>query len=213
MSIQKTPYGYYNERVEKRDGKLFFKTETHILEENFINEEQVGAYAEDDLGFTPLFFNARSTYRGQETLIDGNVVDGKQFTAKTRIGSTESPLVRLNLPPGAIFSQFFPLWLARQVSSLKGSATKSFLALLETSKDTQFRPVHGRIKLDTPDDFATLSKTTKVSVTFNDQVTHWWLDSNGTMVKITKPDNGMVTEISTREKAEQFLSPKANLGE
>src|SRR3990167_407367 len=64
----KTHYGYYNDKLEIRQGKLFGQNRYWKNEENFINEETLGVFAAANL--TPLFFNFRRIYRSNETIID-----------------------------------------------------------------------------------------------------------------------------------------------
>src|SRR5262245_52550210 len=66
-------YGYYNDHLEERDGKLYFQNRVWKLEQGFVNEEQLGAMAQNDTELTPLLYNFHSNYRASETMIDGTV--------------------------------------------------------------------------------------------------------------------------------------------
>jgi hypothetical protein len=199
-------YGYYNDHLEQRDGKLFFQNQVWKLEQGFINEEQLGAMAEDNADLTPLLYNFHSKYRTTETLIDGTVKDGKVLTIKVRHGSEEMPQFRRALPSKTIFEVFFPVWLGRHTASLEPGKSVAFSTFLEDSVDKQFETMTGRVKAEKPDDFARSSKTTKVSVDFGGATTRWWIDSSGVTKKIENPSLGQVIEKVDRKTAESFLT-------
>lgn len=201
----KIRFGYYNERVELKQGRLFFQSHVWKKEEDFINEEQLGAFSEDNSQLTPLFFNFHSTYRTTELNIDGTLQDGKMLQVKVRKGSQELPVVRRSVGPNTIFAQFFPLWLAKKLPELKNGKNPSFYAIIEDNPELNFAPVSGRARLEKPDKTAIETKTQKLSVVFQDLPSTWWVDDTGVAVRIEMSGGGTVAEKSTKEKALQFL--------
>jgi len=207
MTVDKTiRYGYYNERVELKRNRLFFQSHVWKKEEDYINEEQLGAFSENTPDLAPLFYNFHSTYRSSELTIDGNVKDGKVLHVKVRKGQTELPIIRKVLAPKTIFSQFFPVWLGFQLPKLKPGQSVSFLSILEDNLDLNFATVPGRIRLEKPDEFATKSGTRKISLEYREVKSTWYVDETGTAVRIEMPETRTVVEKVSKEVAQKFLS-------
>src|SRR5262245_45224875 len=187
-------YGYYNDHLEEREGKLYFQNRVWKVEQGFVNEEQLGAMAQNDSDLTPLLYNFHANYRASETMIDGTVKNGKELTIKVRKGSEEMPMIRRQLPSKTILEVFFPVWLGRRITSFQPGKSISFSTLLEDSIDTKFETITGRVTAEKPDAFASETKTTKVSVDFKGVKTIWWVDSSGVAKKIENPGIGQVVE-------------------
>lgn len=200
----KIPYGYYNEKVELRKGRMFVQVHVWKKEEDFINEEQLGTFAENDDTLTPLFFNFHSTYRSTETTIDGTVQAGK-LSVQIKKGTQELPLVKRSIPAKTFLAQFFPVWLEKQIPILKAGKSVAFSAIVEDNLDLNFAPVHGRVKLETPDEFAKSTGTLKLSIMFHDLPSIWWIDEKGTAVRIKMTDTNTIAEKTTQEKAQNSL--------
>jgi uncharacterized protein YneR len=207
VSVSKNiPYEYYNEKAVLKDGKIQFFNHVWKKEEGFINEEQLGAFSNGDVDLTPLFYNYRATYRASEATIDGNVHDGKMLVVKMKKGAENIPTVTHSIPAKTFFSIFFPLWLGKQLQTAKPNASFSFNTILEDNIDQGFDTVSGRVQVEKPDEFATKSKTKKVSVMYKeDQHSFWWVDDKGAAVRIEMDSNATVVERTTKEKAEAFL--------
>jgi hypothetical protein len=199
-------YGYYNDHVEQRDGKLYFQNRVWKQEQGFVNEEQLGAMAKDDPDLTPLLYNFHSNYRASEMMIDGTINDGKLLTIKVRKGQEEMPVFKRSIPSKTILEVFFPVWLGRRIASFQPGKSISFSTILEDSVDTKFDTIFGRVQVEQPDTFARESKTTKVFVEFKGVKTIWWVDSSGVAKRIENPSVGQVVERVERAKAEAFLS-------
>jgi len=198
-------FGYYNERVELKKGRLYFQSHVWKKEEDFINEEQLGAYSENNPNLTPLFFNFHSTYRATELNVDGTVQDGKLLQVKIRKGPQELPVIKRSIGQNTIFAQFFPIWLEKKLPDLKKGKSSGFYAVIEDNLDLNFAPIAGRAKLEKPDKFANDTKTYKVSVLFQDLPSTWWIEDSGVAVRIEMAGGGTVAERTTQEKAQQFL--------
>jgi hypothetical protein len=198
-------YAYYNDRVESREGRLFFQNRFWKNEEGYVNEEQLGAFSEDSPELKPLFFNFHSTYRTTETTIDGTVQDGRQLTVKARKGGQELPLGKKSLPPGVILSAFFPVWLGQKLKTLKPDQSATFTGILEDGLESAFAPMPGRIRAAKPDAFATKNQVRKVTVNFRDMDSVWYVDERGIPARIEMPAMKAVVEKVSREKARKFL--------
>lgn len=199
-------YGYYNDRLEDRKGKLYFQNRVWKKEENYLNEEQLGALAKDNPDLTPIFFNFHSIYRTTETHIDGSFQSGKTLSVKVKKGAEELPLIKKILPSKTMLSVFFPVWLGKRISHLKPGAQLSFMAVLEDNIELAFSPVTGSLTVEKSDDFATQTKTRKINLSYGDRRSTWWVDHQGVALKIDMKDQKAIVEKVTKEKAESFLT-------
>ncbi len=200
----KTHYGYYNDKVTQADRKIRFQNQFWKQEEGYINEEQLGAIAEDNADLTPVFFSFRSNYRAAEMVIDGNV-SGKVLTVKIRKAKAELPPIRKTLPSKAVLSIFFPVLASKKLAGMKVGEEAGFLAVLEDNIDLAYRAVDGRMKVEKPDAFAQKSHTAKVSVTYSDRRSIWYLDPSGNALRIEMPDQKTVVERVPQTQAKNFL--------
>jgi hypothetical protein len=201
----KLHYQYYNEQVSFKKDKIFYQSKAWKKEDDFINEEQLGAFAENTPALTPLFYNFHTTYRASETVIDGTLKDGATLTFKVRKGTEELPIITKVYQKKAILSSFFPVWLGQRMADFKQGVAQTFVAILEDSIDTKFTAVDGSAKLEADDDYAKAHHAHKFSLTFGTKAT-WWVDDKGAALRIESQEQNSVIERSTREKAEKFLT-------
>jgi len=202
---EKVPYAYYNERAAKKDGRIFVKISMWKKEEDFINQEQMGVFAKDDGALTPLFFNFYSTYRSNETKIDGTVTDGTNLSVKVTRGSHERPVIKKSFRKGSIFTSMFPLWIGKKIGQLKINQTYSFQTILEDDIDGQFGSVFGKITAVAPDAYAKKTKTHKLDIRYQDKDVTWWVNDDGSAQKIEMPHRKTVVNFVEKETAENFL--------
>lgn len=199
-------YAYYNDRVSLKQGRVHFQNHFWKNEEGFINEEQLGAFALDDADLTPLFYNFHSTYRANETNIDGNVQDGKIITVKIRKNGKELPLVKLSMPSRTIFSALFPVWLGRKLPQLQNGKSLSFYSILEDNLEVAFSAVPGNVKLLKPNELSTQTKTSRVAVNYRDLPSEWYLDSQGMPIRIEMPSQETLIQKVSEQEARKFLA-------
>jgi hypothetical protein len=204
MTSGKTPYGYYNERVEVRGEKIHFQNKLWKREEGFINEEQLGTVAES-MTLKPLFFNFHANYRATEITIDGNIASNL-LTAKIHKGKEEVPTIKRSFGGKPIFSQFFPVWLGLKLKEMKPGRELTFSAILEDNMDLGFTPVTGRVKLEKPDDLAAKTGTQKITVNYQGNKSMWWVESSGAPIRIEMAAQKVLVERATPEKAQKFLA-------
>jgi hypothetical protein len=200
----KTHYEYYNERVELKGDRYFYKSDTWKKEEDYINRETLGEFAQNEPEVTPLFFNFHSVYRTTETQIDGTVIN-KLMTVKTKKGDKESPVLKKGISSKTILSSFFPVWLGKHATELQTKKELTFYTILEDGTDPDFSTITGKVKLLEPDDYAVSTKTVKVQVELSDSRALWWIDASGAAVKIEMPDLKTVVEKVSKAKALHFL--------
>jgi len=206
---QKQAYGYYNDRVEIKKGRLFYQNHVWKKEDDYINEEQLGAFAENNAELTPLFFNFHSTFRTSETTIDGTVIDGKTLSVRIKKAGSELPVVKKGFVSKTFFSVFFPYWLKAHQSEILPNHSASFKTILEDNIDQGFSTVYGSVKIEKPDAFAEKTGTKKFQIDYRDLRSYWWLNSEGTCVRMELPQQKMLIEKVSKSQAESSLSPGA----
>lgn len=201
----KTPFGYYNERVSKKDGKIFLQTDLWKKEEGYLNEEHYGGVSLDDAVLTPSFYNIRKNYRAIEITIDGSLASDGAFLVKAREGRNEPSSIKKFLPPKAFLSSFFPVWLGRNLSKLEGTQTVSFQGVLEDKTEEGSSAAYGTVRKDAPDEFAKKTGTTRVLVRFNEQSSVWWVKENGEAARMHLEETHAIVEEMPKERAKAFL--------
>lgn len=206
----KVPYGYYNDRVEKKQNKIAFKNQFWKKEEGHVNEEQLIAFAEDTKDLAPLLFNFHSTYRATTIDIDGTIKAG-QLTVKPRKNSQSLKTVSRSIPKKAFFSSMFPIWIGKRVTDLKEGKLETFSTILEDNLDRQYAPVTGTMKLEKPDEYATKNSALKLAVTYQDRKSTWYVAKTGETLKIVMHDQGAVVEKTPEAQARKFLIQKDGL--
>lgn len=194
---------YYQDRVTRHDGKIQFENNVWKEEEGFINEESIGTFSEDKPGLKPLFFNLRSTYRSYTLTIDGTRQPDGAMVFKIRKGDKELPPLKRVPPSNAILSTSFPVWLGQNLASLKVGESRPFLSIQEDDFETGYLPVSGRITLEKPDAFATKNNVSRVSVTYRDVTSTWWVDKLGKALKIEMPKQGLVVRLVSETEAKK----------
>jgi hypothetical protein len=204
ISVRKTPYAYYSEKHELRSGKHYFLNQVWKKEADFINEEQVGVVTAADAELSAQFFNFHSNYRASETTVDGAVKDSI-VTIRVKQGGKDLPQIRKPMPKKAFFSTFFPVWLSQQLPSMKEGRSLSYLTIFEDNLEAGFSAVVGQVQLEKPDDYAKKNHAHKLSVTNGNLRSTWWVDDNGSSLRIENPSQGTVVERVARAKAEAFL--------
>src|SRR6185437_9306908 len=179
VAVKSLPYEMENDKVILEGDKLRFQEHVWKKEEGFINQEELGAFAMADMSLTPLFFNYRSAYRTTETVVDGTVHDGKNLVVNVRKAGQSLPTISHSISSGTFFEVFFPLWIGKELKILKTGQTGAFTTIFEDGIEDGFDSKSGSIRIETPDDFANKTHTTKLAVDISDLRTYWWVDSRG----------------------------------
>ena len=205
-AFPKMHYAYYSEHIELKKGRLYYQSHMWKKEEGFLNEEELGAFAENNEALTPLFYNYHATYRTTETTIDGNVKEGNKLFVKVRRGDGEMPLIRKIVSKRAFFSAFFAVWLKRQLNTAHLNKNMNFLTILEDSIDVGFKTVPGHARLMPLDEYARKTETRRFAVEYHDMKSIWWVDKSGEALRIDMPAQKIVIERVSKAKAEAFLN-------
>jgi hypothetical protein len=207
MIAGKVHYGFYNERVELRDGgnQVFLKNEFWKQEEDYINREDLGVVS-NSATLSPMFFNFHSIYRTTETIIDGNVKDGKFLSVRIKRGGQDLPIVQRSIPSKVFFSALFPYWLGKQLPSMKEGDVKNFETVMEDNIELGFSPMEGQIKIEKADETARAGGLKKVRVDSRGIRSWWWVTNEGMAERIEMPEQKIVVTRSKKEIAKKFLN-------
>ncbi len=201
----KAHYGYYHDRVEIKENKIFFQDHYWKNEEGFINEEHLGGLVQNNPELTPLSFNFQSKYRSTETKINGTA-EGNILNIKISKSNQEYPIIRKVMPKNMIFEVFFPVWIGKHMSTLKEGKMQTFLALLEDNIEVGFSPVSGWVRKEKSDAFATKTKSQKITVNFQNSTSIWYVENTGAPVKIVNQTQRFTVEMSSEKVAKSFFS-------
>jgi hypothetical protein len=202
---EKIPYGYYNDRVERRDGKIAYQNQLWRTEEGFINEEKVVSFGKDDENVTPLLFNFNGIYRESEINIDGTF-SGTTLKVKARRNKQALPPVEASVSSKAFLSTLFQAWIGKHLAGLTLGKRLTFITLFEDlGLDNHYAPINGSITLEADDDFAKKTGTKKLSVETADEKSIWHVLPSGEAVRIEKPGQHLVIEKKTEAEARRFL--------
>lgn len=191
-----THYGYYHDKVEILDHRIFFQNHYWKKEEGFINEEHLGAYSENTSDLKPLIFNFHTQYRTTAMTIDGSLSDGNLMTLKIKKGQEEGPSFKKSLPKKLILAIFFPVWLGKNLSTFKPGVNYPFKTLLEDGADPNFNPVSGWVRLE---------KTKKITVNYRNNLSTWTVDKKGMPLKIEMPTQKVTVQKVSEKVAKGFL--------
>lgn len=205
----KIPFGYYNDRVEKKEGKFAYQNQLWKKEEGFINEERVVSFAKDDEKLTPVLFNFLATYRDAELVIDGTFT-GTELVAKIRKNKKTIEPIRTSVPSKAFLSTLFQVWMGKHLGQLVVGKSLSFVTLFEDGIDNRFATVVGSVTLEKDDETAKKTKSKKIAVVLADMKSTWYLLPTGEAVRIEKPDQDLVIERKSESEAKHFLSARVD---
>ena len=203
----KIPFGYYNDRVEKKDGKFAFKNQFWKKEEGFINEERIVAFGKDEPNLPGLLFVFNETFRNSELTLDGSVSDQGELTVKVREKGKPDDVIRRSMGKNAFFSTLFPVWLGKHLDEIRKGKNVYFSSILEDNLERKFAAVPGHAHLETPDAFTKKSGTEKILVDFNDKINYWYIQPSGEPIRIEMPDQKVIVEKTTESLARKFLIP------
>ncbi|MBI4924567.1 MAG: hypothetical protein HY843_01470 [Bdellovibrio sp.] len=205
----KIPYGYYHDKVEAVDQRIFFQNHYWKQEEGFINEEHLGAYAKNNLELTPLFFNFQTKNKTAEINIDASVENKGTAAAIMTIKTTKdkqqlAPFSKV-ISKNVFFEVFFPIWAAKNLPTLKVGQTKSFYAILEDGANENFQPISGWIRPEKEDAMSKQTKTKKITLYFRDLLSLWYIEESGRPCQIFWNSQNVLVKKATEKEAKSFL--------
>lgn len=199
-------FAVYHETVKEVDDKIQYFQKVLKKEEGYTNEESIGAYAMNTPELVPLFYNFRTLYRSTENKIDATIVDGKTLQYRIQKGVENLPMTKKPFPKKAFLSSFFPLWLRFHLSNLKLDQPVSFLTVVEDTVEQNLES--GIVRKSHPDTIATSTKTSKLTVEYQNNRSSWWVFDTGEVYRIEMPALKRIVQKVSKDKALQFIEQK-----
>lgn len=200
----KIPFGYYNDKVERKDGKLAFRNHLWKKEEGFINEERVVSFGKDDENVSPLLFNFVATYRDTEISIDGTF-EGQKLKVKARKGKEALSPIQTSITSKTFLSTLFQAWLGKHLPKMKTGKRTSFSTIFEDALTSRYAAVAGGVTPEPEDEVARKSSTRKLTVDLAGVKSTWYVLPTGEAIRIEKPDQKLVIQKTTEAEARRFL--------
>lgn len=199
------PFSYYNERVEDRGDQLHFQQKMWKKEKDSVIEEHIGLFSKNNDELTPVLFNFfRSNGPGSELIIDGTLNEKNALHLKLR-ESTNIKTWNKQLPKDTFLATFFPVWISKHWNQFKIGKKINFKAIVEDSFQNDYPISPGWVKLEKEDKFSKANKAKKFTVRFRDASSTWWVKPSGQMLQMEMPEQSALVEISTEDKAKEFL--------
>jgi hypothetical protein len=199
-------YEYYNDQVvHEKKGQVRYQNQVWKNEEGSINEEHLGAVAEDTADLKPLFFNFRAKYRNQELSIDGNVENGRELKITVNNGKDAAKVVQKKLESKVFWSSLFPVWLKHHLPKMKEGKEVSFKTVQEDNLEKNFDSVSGAVRIEKLDEFAKKNHVLKLKVIYQNLPSTWYVEKDGRPVHVIIPEQGLIIDRVTKEEAEAFF--------
>lgn len=203
---KKDKIAYYSDRVSKVGKHIRFKHSLWKNEEGYMNREELSSFSEDNKELTPAFFNLFEKYRESETTTDGTFQNSNTIHITVKKLGEKPNKIEKNTRKNSIFSLFFPLWIAKNMDSMKGSTAHSVNVFVEDGKTSPSRQESATATLVPQDDFAKKTDSHKFIIKFLGQESTWWLKKNGMLEKIEMPaKNAEVIRVNATEAQKTFI--------
>jgi hypothetical protein len=198
-------YGFYNERAEVSKDQISITTSMKKKVNGVYEEDSLESIAKDDAQLTPIRFRRTTKTKSQNTETEGKV-SGGELTVVERGTSTSSPRPIVSLNSGSFFASFLPIWLGRHLSSMKETQTAYFSLIVETDPDLAYTPVPSYAQKLQADKYGVSTKTQRVLIKAGTIASTWWVRNAATPVLILWPTGKATVQLTTKDKAEQFLN-------
>ncbi len=209
------PLQYYNEKIERRtDGKFRVQNDVFVREGAETFEQHLGAVAGAPPELRPDSFNFIQTSKDPllSLFITGNYKpDQSALIVVKRGASQDATEIKIQKhQKGTFLEVFFPLWLSRELKSLRQGQSVGFDTIFEDDLEGKFKSQRGMVRLDASDDYAKKNNAKKITVNLRSIPTVWWVDSDGHALKIENPSKNSIAERVPKEKALRFFDQKIN---
>lgn len=206
MQAGSSPWGYYHEVIEKKEGKYFYRYEMVKRDNNFIYQENMGAVSQEDL--TPIAFNLTKAGEGATEIINGTYKKEKGTSPAMIVdikGNRANSLKRF-LPENTILEVFFPIYISKNWDKIKPGQTSTVRVFAEDGGNHEFISKMAKYKMKEQNKKL---GCTYFLIEFNEIKSEWCLNEKGSLVtmSIEKP-NISVTKVNSEATAKAFLDEK-----
>ncbi len=205
MQSGDSPWGYYHEIIEKKDGKYFYRYEMKKRDNSFIYQENMGAACLEDL--TPVTFNLAKAGEGATEMINGIYSKEKSSGVMTvDIKGNRSHSLKRHLTEGTILEVFFPVYLSKNWNKTKQGQWNSVKVFAEDGADNEFVSKLAKYKL--------VEQNKKLNcnvylIDLDNLKSEWCINEKGSLIqmKIEKA-NVFVKKVESENQAKSFLDEK-----
>lgn len=205
MQSGSTPWGYYHEKIEKRDARWYYRYEMKKKENGKEYHEVIGAIAQEDL--TPVAFNLNKAGDGVTEIINGTYkTDRTSGYMNITIEGAKKKSFKRHLSKKTIMEVFFPLHVASKWSSLKQGKKESASILSEdaATADYTVKTVNYSLKSENHQ-----KNCTEFNVELQNQKAIWCLNPKGIIQFIDINNHQVqVSRAASEKEAKAFLNEK-----
>ena len=212
MQAGNTPFGYFHEIIELRNGRYSYRYAMTKVENNNVYEENIGALSEPDL--TPIAFNlnkagASTTESTNATYNAGN--GGGSASFKIEVTGAKAATFSRGCPKNTILDVFFPIWIRDNWSKMKPGYHGWVNTFAEDPEHFDFRSRMVRFEVKARDP---VLDCVKIFVQMDTVKGDWCMKSDGVLEDL-KVGGYHVRRTSGEEEAKSFMSgilPKRKSG-
>jgi hypothetical protein len=205
--------GYFAAIYEKKNiisEVIHFETHIWQKEEGHLNHDHIKVKSQNNPTLTPIKFELKRRYRGQEAKYEGTVEE-KGVEEKGEEKETYRQLTVLtpnssengshSLSDRAFFSKLFPVWVHKNWALLESESYYSIETVIEDQIQHKFMPVSFQVEILKADRTLTTdpskaeeqeNEIRQVKVTHRGDISHWFLAINSSEpIKIEFPQRGI----------------------
>ncbi|MBI3558454.1 MAG: hypothetical protein HY074_19465 [Deltaproteobacteria bacterium] len=118
MQAGSTPFGYFHEVIEMRNGRYSYRYAMTKVENNNVYEENIGALSQPDL--TPIAFNLNKSGSGATESTNATYSAGNGSASfKIEVTGAKAASFSRGCPKNTILDVFFPVWIRDNWSKIK----------------------------------------------------------------------------------------------
>ncbi len=210
MQAGSTPFGYFHEIIELRNGRYSYRYAMVKVENNNVYEENIGALAQTDL--TPIAFNLNKSGSGATESTNATyVANNGNASFKIEVSGAKATTFSRGCPKNTILDVFFPIWIRDNWSKIKPGYRGWVNTFAEDPEHFDFRSRMVRFEVKGRDPQL---DCVKIFVQMDTVKGDWCMSSSGVLEDL-KVGSYHVRRTSSEEEAKQFLSgilPKKKSG-
>ncbi|MBI2606603.1 MAG: hypothetical protein HYW49_11055 [Deltaproteobacteria bacterium] len=209
MQSGSSPWGYFHEIIEKRDGRYLYRYEMTKREKAVLFQESLGAVAEENL--TPVAFNLTKAGENATEIVNGTYAREKTSgVMNIDVKGARVAALKRHIADGTILEVFFPVWLVQRWDKLKPGYRGRVRVFTEDPARDEFiaRPVSFTVKGPDAKDGCT-----EINIEMENTRSLWCMTSAGSLVRMDI--NGRQAQIrraSSEQEAKAFLDASGGAG-
>lgn len=202
MQSGSSPWGYFHEIIEKRDGRYLYRYEMTKREKAVLFQESLGAVAEENL--TPVAFNLTKAGENATEIVNGTYSKDKTSGLMSiDVKGGRVATLKRHISEGTILEVFFPVWLAQRWDKLKPGYRGRVQVFTEDPARDEFisRPVSFTVKGPDAKDGCT-----EFNIEMENTRSLWCMTPAGALVRMDiNGRQAQVRRVSSEQQAKAFL--------